>query len=94
MDKELVQQYKLALVENNIPVLVEVIDGWSLSLGLVTNETKPLLPLVPTPTRLFSMSFHFQKILSSLDCLGLFYIIHEWIGIWRVFILKHHNTSP
>jgi hypothetical protein len=42
IDKELVQQYKLALVENNTLVLVEVIDGQSFSLKLITHETKVL----------------------------------------------------
>ncbi len=42
MDKELVQQYKLALVEKNALVSVEVIDGRSLSLRPITHETKPL----------------------------------------------------
>jgi hypothetical protein len=51
-------------------------------------------PLVFTSTRLFSMSFHLQEILSSLDCFVLLYIIYEWIGIQRVFTLKHHNTRP
>jgi hypothetical protein len=40
------------------------------------------------------MSFHPQNIMLSLDCLGLFYIIHEWINIQGIFILKHHNTRP
>jgi hypothetical protein len=92
MDKELVRQYKLALVEKNTLVLVEVIDGQNLSSGPVTHETShKMLPLVPTPTRSFLMSFHPQEIMSSLDCLGLFYIIHEWINIRGIFILKHHN---
>jgi hypothetical protein len=93
MDKGLVWQYKLALVEKSTLVLVEVIDVWNFSLKLVTHKTKPLkmLPLVPTLTRLFSMSFHPQEILSSSDCLGLFYIIHEWISIRGIFISKHHN---
>jgi hypothetical protein len=40
------------------------------------------------------MSFHLQEVFSSLDCLGLFYIINEWIGIQGIFIFKHHNTRP
>jgi hypothetical protein len=76
MDKELMRRYKLDLVEKNTPMLVKVIDGWNISLGLITHQNKPLdVMLVPTPTRLFSMSFHLQKILPSLDCLGLFYTI-------------------
>jgi hypothetical protein len=42
MDKELMQQYKLVLMEKNTLMLVEVIDGWSFSLGPITHETKPL----------------------------------------------------
>jgi hypothetical protein len=42
MDKELVQQYKLVLVEKNTPMVIEVIDGWNLSSKLVAHETKPL----------------------------------------------------
>jgi hypothetical protein len=83
MDKELVQQYKLALVEKNAPMSVQVIDGQRLSLGLITKQTKPLDVTIGSHTnlKLFSMSFHLQEILSSLDCLGLFYIIHECISM-------------
>jgi hypothetical protein len=40
-----------------------------------------MLPLVLTLAKLSSMSFHFQEILSSLDCSGLFYIVHNWISV-------------
>jgi hypothetical protein len=40
MDMEVVQQYKLALMEKSTLVSAEVIDGQNLS--LVTHETKPL----------------------------------------------------
>jgi hypothetical protein len=42
MDKELVWQYKLVLMEKNTLMLVEVIDGWSFSSRPITHETKPL----------------------------------------------------
>ncbi len=42
MDKNLVQQCKLALVEKDTLVLIEVIDGWNLSWRPITHETKPL----------------------------------------------------
>ncbi len=64
---------------------------------LMQSHMKPnhqMLPLVPTVARLSSILFHLQEILSSLDCFGLFYIIHEWIGIQGIFTLKHHNTRP
>jgi hypothetical protein len=88
IDKELVQQYKLVLMEKNTLVPIEVIDGWSFSLRPVAHETKKMLPLVLTPTSLSLMSFHLQKIMSSLACLNLLYIIHKWICIRGVFILK------
>jgi hypothetical protein len=50
MDKELVRQYKLALVEKNTLVLVEVINGQSLLLGPVTHETKPLNATISSHT--------------------------------------------
>ncbi len=42
IDKKMVRQYKLALVENNTLVSVEVVDGWNLSLSPITHETKIL----------------------------------------------------
>ncbi len=42
MDNELVWQYKLALMEKNTLVPVEVIDGQSFSSRQITHETKPL----------------------------------------------------
>jgi hypothetical protein len=40
MDNELVQQYKLVLVEKGTLVPVEVVDGQNLSSGPITHETK------------------------------------------------------
>ncbi len=42
IDKELVQQYNLALVEKMTLMVVKVINGWNLSSRLVTHETKVL----------------------------------------------------
>jgi hypothetical protein len=42
MDKELIQQYKLALMEKNTLVSIEVIDGQNFSSRLVIHETEPL----------------------------------------------------
>jgi hypothetical protein len=42
IDKELVQQYKLTLMEKNTLVPIEVIDGWNLSSRPVAHETKAL----------------------------------------------------
>jgi len=40
INKELVWQHNLVLVEKVTPMVVELIDGQNLSLGLVTHETK------------------------------------------------------
>jgi IMP cyclohydrolase len=42
MDKELVWQYKLVLMEKNTPMLTEVVDGRSFSSRLITHKSKPL----------------------------------------------------
>jgi hypothetical protein len=42
IDKKLVQQYKLALMEKNTLISIEAIDGWSFSSKLITHETKAL----------------------------------------------------
>jgi hypothetical protein len=43
INKELVRQHNLVLVEKVTPMAVEVINGQNLSLGLVTHETKALM---------------------------------------------------
>jgi len=57
IDKKMVQQYKLVLVENNALVSIEVINGWNLSLKPVTHETK-ILDL--------TISFHTNKVLFNV----------------------------
>jgi hypothetical protein len=47
-----------------------------------------------TLKKLSLMSFHPWKTLSSLCYLGFFCIIHKWIDIQGVFILKHWNMKP
>ncbi len=51
------------------------------------------LPLGHILTRLCSMSFHPQRTQSSLGYLSSFCIIHKWIGIQKVSILKHPSKS-
>jgi len=69
-------------MEKNTPMPVEVIDGQNLSSRPVAHETKPLDVTIGSHTsKVSSMLINFQKILSSLDCLGLFYIICKWISI-------------
>jgi hypothetical protein len=55
--KKMVQQYKLALMENNTLVLIEVIDGHSLSLGPIAHETKELN---------VSIGFHINKVVFNV----------------------------
>jgi hypothetical protein len=68
-------------VEKYTPMAVEVIDGESLSLGLVTHETKLLDVTISSYTNkvVFNV-IPSLKNLSSLHCLGLVYIIRKWIG--------------
>jgi len=50
MDKELVWQYKLVLMEKSTLMLVEVIDGRSFSSRPITHETKPLYVTIDSHT--------------------------------------------
>jgi hypothetical protein len=82
-------------MEKNTLMPLGVIDGQSLSSGPITHESKSLDVTIGSHTiKVVFNVIHFQKILSSLDCLTSFYIIHEWINIQGIFILKHHNTRP
>jgi hypothetical protein len=69
-------------MENNTLVPVEVINGQSLSSRLVTHETKPIDVTIGSHTsKVVFNVVPFSKLLSSLNCLGLFYIIHKWINM-------------
>jgi hypothetical protein len=95
MDNELMWQYNLPLMEKNTPVLVEVINGWNLLSRLIIHETKPLDVAINSHTS--RVVFNVISFLRNLVIIGLFWLvlqIHEWICIWIVFTLKHHNTSP
>jgi hypothetical protein len=73
MHKELVQQYKLVLVEKNTLVPIEVIDGRSLSLGLVTHETKPLNVTIGSHTS--KVVFNVISSPRNLVIIGLFWLV-------------------
>jgi hypothetical protein len=82
-------------VKNNTLVLVEIIDGRNLSLGPVTHETKPLNVTISSHTS--KVIFNVISSPKNLVIIGLFWLvqlIHKWIGIQGVFILKHHNMRP
>jgi hypothetical protein len=75
----------------NTQTLVEVIDGWNISL-------KPIKALEVT------IALYISKIIfdvissletpSSLGQFDLLCIIYKWIGIQRIFILNHQSMRP
>jgi hypothetical protein len=82
-------------VEKNTPMLIEVIDGRSFSSKLMTHKTKALDVTIGFHTNkvVFNViSFPRNFVIIGLS--WLVYIIHDWIGIGGVFILKHHNMKP
>jgi len=48
-NKELAWQHKLALVKKHTPIPIDIINGWSFSLRLVTHETKALQVTIGSP---------------------------------------------
>jgi hypothetical protein len=73
MDKELVRQYKLTLVENNTLILVEVIDGQNFSSWPITHETKPLD--VTIGSHISKVVFNVISSLINLVIIGLFWLV-------------------
>jgi hypothetical protein len=84
--KELVQQHKMILVKKNTPIVVEVIDGWSFSLGLVTHETKALDITIMTHTS--NVAFNVISSPTNLIVIGLSWLIlhNLWVD-WCIKIL-------
>jgi hypothetical protein len=74
MDMEVVQQYKLALMEKSTLVSAEVIDGQNLS--LVTHETKPLNVTIGSHTN--KVVFNVISSLRNPIIIGLsWFILHN-----------------
>jgi hypothetical protein len=94
IDKKLMQQHKLALVKKMTLIGIEIINVRNISLGPMTHETKVLD---------ITIRSHFSKVVFDVISssknpiiIGLFdsfCIIHEWISIWGVSILKHPNKN-
>jgi hypothetical protein len=91
INKKLVQQYKLTLVEKSTLVLIEVIDGHSLSLGPIAHETNALN---------VTISFHINKIvfnvisfIRNIVIIGLF-----WLALYNLQVDWHtknlHFETP
>jgi hypothetical protein len=93
VDKELVQQHKLALVEKITLVEVEVIDNCSFFSRLVTHETKALEITIGSHSSKVMFNVVLSKTQSSLGYLGSFCKIHKWINIQEVSILKHLSRN-
>jgi hypothetical protein len=73
MYKELVQQYKLALMENNTLMLIEVIDGQSFSSRPITHETKPLDVTIGSHTN--KVVFNVISCPRNYVIIGLFWLV-------------------
>lgn len=69
INKKLTWQDKLALVKKHTPIPVEIINGWSFSLRLVTHETKALQVTIGSPIN----KVVFNVISSSKK------LCHKWI---------------
>jgi hypothetical protein len=66
-------------MEKNTTMLVEVIDGRNFSLKPMTHETKALDVTIGFHTN--KVVFNFISFSKKIIIIGLFYIIHDWIGI-------------
>jgi hypothetical protein len=73
MDKELVQPYKLVIVEKNTLVPIEVIDDRNLSLGPITHEIKPLNVTIGSHTN--KVVFNVVSSPKILVIIGLFLLV-------------------
>ncbi len=91
MDKELMRQYKMALMEKNTLVSIEVINGQKFSSGLVIHETKPLD--VTIGSHLNKVVFNVISFPRNLVIIGLsWFILHNsWVD-WHTRNL--HFETP
>jgi len=91
MDKKLVWQYKLILVEKHTLLPFEVIDGWSLSSWPIAHETKPLDVTIGSHTN--KVVFNVISSLRNLVIIRLIWLIlhNTWMdwymnGAWTSYI--------
>ncbi len=89
MDKNLMWQYKLTLMENNTLVSIEVIDGRNLSSRLVTQETKPLD--VTNGSHTNKVVFNVISSPRNHVIIGLFLLILH--NPWVHWYMKCHNPT-
>jgi hypothetical protein len=93
VNKELVQQHKLALVKKVALVEDEAIDDHSFFSRLVTHETKALEITIGSHSSKVMFNVVMSKTQSSLGYFSSFSIIHMWINIQKVSILKHPSKN-
>jgi len=85
INKKLVQQYKLALVEKNTLVLIKVIDGHSLSLGPIAHETKALN--VTIGFHISKVVFNVISFIRNIIIIGLF-----WLALYNLRMDWHTKS--
>ncbi len=73
IDKELVRQHNLALVEKVTPVVVKVIDVRNFFLGLVTHETKVLMVTIGSHSN--KVNFNVISFSTNLIIIGLSWLV-------------------
>ncbi len=89
IDKELVRQHNLELVEKVTPVAVEVIDGWNLSSRPIMHETKALIVTIGSHNS--KVVFNVISSPTNPIIIGLSWLIlhNLWmVGKRKVFILN------
>jgi hypothetical protein len=83
IDKELVRQHNLALVEKMTPVVVEMINCQNFSLGPITHETKALMVTIRSHSN--KIVFNVISYLKNLVIIGLsWFILHNLQVDWKM----------
>jgi hypothetical protein len=76
IDKELVRQHNLALVEKMTPMVIEMINGQKKKLGIITHETKVLMVTIRSHSN--KVVFNVISYLTNLIIIGLsWFILHN-----------------
>ncbi len=76
IDKELVRQHNLALVEKMTPMAIEMINGQKKKLGIITHETKVLMVTIRSHSN--KVVFNVISYLTNLIIIGLsWFILHN-----------------
>ncbi len=92
IDKGLVWQYNLALVEKMTPVAIKMIDGWNLSSRPITHETNALIIIIGS----HSSTIVFNVIPSSTNpiIIGLSWLVllNPWVD-WKMKSLHFESIN-